>query len=586
MKLNSTALRILEAKYLKSNETPELMCQRVAHAVAKAEIGIAKELYEKEFEDILTNLDFLPNSPCLMNAGQEMAMLFACYVLPIEDSLDSIMTSLHSTATIFKAGGGVGFNFSKLRPKDSRIKTSGGKSSGPVSFMRMYDVMTDIIKQGGVRKGAMMSVLNINHPDIEEFIQCKQDITAYNNINISVGITNEFMLAVLNEEDWTLEHPKVTEKITIPDKKLFDLIVDCAWKTGEPGVLFIDTINQTNPFFETHGMIDATNPCGEQTLYAWESCVLGSINLANMVNNHQINVDKIKKTVELAVRFLDNCITVNDYPLQEIKNITQANRKIGLGIMGFADMLVKLEIPYNSPDAFLIAAKVMNLIDMFAQKYSEQLGDEKGYFPSLKDADIKCPRRNSVLTTIAPTGTISMIAGCSSGIEPYFMLTYYRNMLGTTVIECNELFKQALVKAKKSEAEIDNIIKKVFANNGSCQGIEEVPEYMQKVFLTAQDINYEAHVHIQSIFQEFVGASISKTINLPQSATREDVYNAFMLAWDKNCKGMTVYRDGCRGAVYTTNVENTNLCPECKSELDKTEKCRTCKNCGWSKCNV
>lgn len=593
MRLTETGLTILKSKYLGEGESPEQMLTRVAKVVSDTEqSSVLKGYYFSAYYRMMDNLEFLPNSPTLMNAGKRLGMLSACFVLPIEDSIESIMETLKNTAVIFKSGGGVGINFSTLRPEGAFIKSSEGTSSGPISFMKMFDTMTETVKQGGKRKGALMGVLNIDHPDIRKFITCKQDLKNLTNFNISVGITDAFMHAVRNDQDWFLVDPHTNQVVErTKARELWDLLVDCAWNTGEPGVLFLDTINNSNPTKNSLGYITTTNPCGEQPLGFYESCNLGAINLAKFVkeDTQEVDVAGLTRTIQHAVRFLDSVIDVNNYPLPEIKENTLKTRKIGLGVMGLHDMLVKLGIQYGSEESFVFVEKLFKLINDASITASELLAEEKGTFPLSGKSDIKAPRRNAVLTTCQPTGTVSMLANASAGIEPYFMLTYFRNAIDTTFTMGNDLFVEYLKKAGKSEEEVKVILEKVMANNGKASEIEEIPEDIRRLFITAQDLTPEQHVRMQSAIQKGVGSAVSKTVNLPNSATREDVHNIYMLAHQSGCKGTTVYRDGCRQPVYTTKIEQTTLtekCPECGSDLHKEEKCTACKNCGYSKCNL
>lgn len=919
--ISDTVEHILRQRYYQEGEDFPKMIKRVSDFVASAEtlyeddgedeseLG-TQSSYSKLFYDLMISGKFLPNSPCLMNAGTDNPMLFACYVLPIEDNLDSIMRTLTDTSTIFKYGGGVGYNFSKLRHKGASIGT-GGTSSGSVSFMKIYDTLTDVVKQGGKRKGAMMGVLDITHPDIEEFINIKDDLTNLTNFNISIGITDEFMENVINDGQHRLIDTKGNITEVIRAKDLWGKIIKSAWRTGEPGVLFLDTINKTNTLTGL-GDIKSTNPCftgsmelltsegyktfkelantsfkniningntsignvwssgiknivtlklstkqqiqctpdhrfmtyegevveaknlkgrklkpvlstlvehniefvkygfiqgdgnltrlgsnshngleinigrddkailklfnitpsdlnkdgrkyytdeysaslkqlgfdaqvlpyrkfpstydswnfnqkvsflrgcysangsvllkakrvtykttclefanklkdsllelgiisyittneskdvifsngtynckesyninignyqgrlrffnligfeqeyknskliqelnlscpkvssivrevqpqevfdfneplvnwglvngftvkncGELPLHPYGACVLGSINVSEFSNGESVDLDELRETVKLAVRFLDNCIDVNKYPLPEIEYMVKGSRKIGLGIMGLHDLLIKLNIPYNSENGRRISKQLMKFINDTALEYSKELAIEKSSFEFIDKSSYKEPIRNSVLTTIAPTGTLSTIVDVSSGCEPIFALAYYRNIVDTTFTFSNELFKNKLLEAGKTEEEINDILKKVIDNKGSCQGITEVPEDIRRVFVTAQDITPEEHILMQASLQESVGSSISKTVNLPSSATEKDVEDCYLLAWKTGCKGTTVYRDGCRQPAITTDInQTTNLCPECKAELDNSEKCKSCKKCGWSKCTL
>jgi ribonucleoside-diphosphate reductase alpha chain len=551
--LTENALRVLERRYLKKDkqgqviETPEEMFRRVAGAIASAELTYNPKAdvraVEDEFYRLMANLEFLPNSPTLMNAGRELGQLSACFVLPVEDSMESIFNAVKYTALIHKSGGGTGFAFSRLRPEKDRVGSTGGVASGPVSFMRVFDTATDVIKQGGMRRGANMAILSVDHPDIMKFITAKEDPTVLTNFNLSVAVTAEFMKAVEAGTDYNLVNPYTKEiESTLNAKEVFDKIVDMAWKTGDPGIVFIDRVNRDNTTPKL-GSIESTNPCGEQPLLPYESCNLGSINLARMLRdtNGTVEIDypRLAETVKLAVRFLDNVIDVNKFPLPQIADMTKKTRKIGLGVMGFADMLIKLGIPYNSEEALKIATSVMQFIDEEALKASVELGKERSVFPAFKGSSYDVPGgsrvRNASRTTIAPTGTLSMIAGASSGIEPLFALSYTRNILdGARLIEVNPYFEEV---ARNGGFYSEKLMQKL-ADGTHLGNIKDAPDEVRRLFVTAHEISPEWHVGMQAAFQKSTNNAVSKTVNFPQKATREDVAKVYMLAYEEGLKGL------------------------------------------------
>ncbi len=549
-KFSENAMRVLEKRYLRTDEqgrvieTPEEMFRRVAQNIASAEEADVAA-WEEEFYRVMANLEFLPNSPTLMNAGRELQQLSACFVLPIYDSMESIFDAIKHTALIHKSGGGTGFSFSRLRPAGDMVGSTGKVASGPVSFMKAFDAATDVIKQGGMRRGANMAILNVDHPDIEKFITAKEDGNTLTNFNLSVAATDDFMSAVEDGAEYNLINPRdkaVQGKLNA--KEVFDRIVDLAWRTGDPGLVFLDRINHANPTPKL-GAIESTNPCGEQPLLPYESCNLGSINLSRMVcdGKPEIDHDKLAETVRIAVRFLDNVIDKNRFPLPQIEEMTKKTRKIGLGVMGFADMLIKLGIPYDSEEALEVAEKIMEFIGRRATDASEELAKERGVFPAFEDsvyAGSKLKVRNATRTTIAPTGSLSIIAGCSSGIEPLFALSYMRNILdGDELVEVNQYFEEV---AKKEGFYSEELMGEL-ASRGSLRGMEGIPEWVQRLFITAHDISPEWHIKMQAAFQSSTNNAVSKTINFPHSATREDVAQAYMLAYKEDCKGITIYRD-------------------------------------------
>lgn len=558
--LTETAETVLSRRYYLKDEHGniqenwESLCRRVANGVALVDREYDDyETLRDSFFNMIYNLDFLPNSPCLMNAGTDLGQLSACFVLPIEDSMDGIFTSIRNGALVHKTGGGTGYSFSRLRPKNSAVRSTQGVASGPLSFAAVFDAATETIKQGGKRRGANMGVLRVDHPDIIDFIHAKEDQTKLTNFNFSVAITDTFMEAVREDLEYDLVDPsngQVVEKLSA--SKVFDEIVDLAWHNGEPGVLFIDAANRTNTTPQL-GQFEATNPCGEQWLLPYESCNLGSVNLGQYVNDGEIAWDRLEKTVRLAVRFLDNVIDCNRFPIPEIAEMTQKTRKIGLGVMGMHDMLIQLELPYDAEIGRKGSANVMQFIRDKAELASMELAELKGAFPAYdaRQNDYP-PRRNAALTSIQPTGTVSMIADCASGCEPYFSIVMEKNVMdGDRFLMVNKHFETV---AREQGFYSDALMEKV-AESGTVIGHAEIPEKWQQIFRTAQDVGAEEHIRMQGALQTSgVDSSISKTINLASSATKDDVRLSYMLGFELGCKGLTVYRDGSRDHQVLSTV--------------------------------
>lgn len=618
--LTENALLVLRKRILARNhagdiiENPEGMFRRVARSIASADLeyGTAADVAASEecFFEVMTRLEFLPNSPTLMNAGRDLSQLSACFVLPIEDSMESIFTTLADTALIQKSGGGTGFSFSRLRPKEDPIESTQGQSSGPISFIRLYNFATEVTKLGGMRSGANMAILRVDHPDIEDFVGAKTNPLELNTFNISVAVTDEFMERLQAGEDYALINPRTgRETRRLDARKLFDRIVESAWRNGEPGVIFIDRINRDNPTPQL-GSIESTNPCGEQPLLPYESCVLGSINLSRFHRDGRVHYDRLKEVVGLGVHFLDNVIDVSKFPIPQIEQLTRANRKIGLGVMGWADLLIVLGIPYDSEEAMRLADEVMGFISAEALRASIELAEKRGPFPRWYQERIyqnnqRPPQRNATITTVAPTGTISLIADCSSGIEPIYSVAYLRRSFESErMLFVHPLFERY---AREHGFYTDAILSRI-DTSGSLTQISEIPERARRLFVTAHEVGPKWHVQMQAAFQIHIDAAVSKTINFPVTASVEDVRQAYLLAYELGCKGITIYRDGSREQqVLTTQAVRLlepnplaeaelaevrrpqnellarNMCPDCGSILQHNGSCLYC-TCGYSVC--
>lgn len=651
--LSENAIKVLEKRYLKRDadgkctETPADMFRRVADTIASGDLQFGRtqsdvDKLSDRFYDAITNCYFMPNSPTLMNAGRELGQLAACFVLPVEDSLEGIFETVKNTALIHKSGGGTGFSFSRLRPKNDVVKSTMGVSSGPVSFMEVFNAATEAVKQGGTRRGANMGILRVDHPDILEFIDCKADNTKLNNFNISVAITDKFMDAYLKGEDYDLIHPNTKEPVgKLNAKMVFDKIVDGAWRNGEPGIIFIDTMNYDNPTPKI-GAIESTNPCGEVPLLPYEACNLGSINLNRMVKEENgkwvVDWDLLGETTRTAIRFLDNVIAINNYPLPQIDEMVTNNRKIGLGVMGWADMLMKLGLSYASEEGTKLGAQVIEYIDYISKCESIELSKERGKFKNFEgsiydrdnylyekykgksagiisdeqwkelDALIKEHGiRNATTTCIAPTGTISMIAGASGGIEPLFGLVFSRLIMDNTeMLEVNPIFKDYMVSHGLYS---EDLMRKISVD-GSVAHVDGISDEIKHIFVTAHDVTPYWHVKMQAAFQLHTDNAVSKTVNFVESATREDIEEAYILAYKSHLKGITVYRNNSRtfqpmnlkkeesvkpepekiteetAEEYNPTGEiKTITCPECGNKIEMAEGCFICLNCGYSGCS-
>ncbi len=628
-KVGINQLRVLKERYLlkdengKVKETPEQLWKRVAGNIAQAELqygGTDEDVqhWTNKFAVLMENMEFMPNTPTLMNAGTDIQQLSACFVLPVEDSIEGIYETMKHQALIHQSGGGTGFSFSRLRPKGSLVRSTKGVATGPIGFMSVYNASTEVIKQGGKRRGANMGILRVDHPDIHEFIHCKDDITKINNFNISVALTEKFIEAAEKGEEFELIDPHNKQVVRRENAKLlFDELVTSAWKSGDPGIVFIDRINRDNTIPHIYE-IEATNPCGEQPLGPYDSCNLGSINLAKyLTNENQVDWPRLRETIRTVTRFLDNTIDMNKYVIPQIERMNKGNRRIGLGVMGWADMLFKLGIPYNSEEGCEFAEKMAKFIRDEADAMSQELGREKGTFPHIKGSTYDTPEgptfRNCARITIAPTGTISMIADCSSGVEPLFAISFVKRVMdGQELLYVNEIFKEAAIKRGVYSEELMEKI----AREGTAAHCEEIPEDLRQTFVCAHDISPYWHIRMQAAWQKYTDNAISKTVNFSHTASVDDVREVYTLAYKLGCKGVTIYRDGSKGfenQVLNLNVEGksnkqveddfkakvmqatkhdlskgeTKKCTKCGgNKLHMQEGCATCMDCGYSYCSV
>lgn len=607
-----SSIVVMKNKYLQKGETPKGCFKRVAKAVAKAETDKKNySIWEERFFMVMSGLRFLPGGRTLANAGTDNNQLANCFVMPMPDSVEGIFESIKESSLLKKNGGGVGFSFSRIRPKGDSVAGTSGRAAGPVAFMKIINEASEILQQAGGRRSGNMVVLHVTHPDILEFITCKEDEASLNQINFSIGLTDKFMRAVKKDKHWDLINPHTGAVVnTVSSRSIFELACSYAWKNGDPGMIFLDRINQDNPTPQV-GVLEAVNLCGEQPLLNHEACNLGSINLAKHIINGNVDWDKLTETVKIAVRFLDNVVSVCKYPLKKVEAVVRANRKIGLGVMGWADLLVGMGIPYNSKTALVLAEGIMKFINETAREISAKLGEEKGSFPNFKGSLWQKRKykffRNATLTTIAPTGSISMLANCSYGIEPHFALAFYKEAMGG--IRLPEINKDLLVKLRQVGLDTNNGLIDQIAVSGTLQLIKEIPDEIKKIFVTAHEISFQDHVKMQAAWQKYTDNAVSKTINLAADARVEDVVKAYILAWELGCKGLTVYRDTSRrvqvlnigysgksstsskrtstgSTKLTTRSLRASTCPQCKTKMLKTEGCATCPACAFSVCSL
>ncbi|MFH2085473.1 MAG: adenosylcobalamin-dependent ribonucleoside-diphosphate reductase [bacterium] len=629
--LTPNQLKVLSSRYLLKDEegrvieTPSELFRRVAKNLAVVEKKDKRKKIEEQFYEVMSRLEFLPAGRTLNNAGTPQSQLANCFVLPIEDSMEGIFDSVKYMALVHQRGGGTGFNFSKLRPKgDVVTKSSGGFATGPVSFMKVFDIATRQVMQGGKKRGANMGILNVDHPDILEFVNCKSETGEIENFNISVGVSDAFMKAVETNSDWELKNPRTGEVVqTLRARSLMSQLVAHAWRTGDPGLIFLDLINRNNPLLKSYGRIDSTNPCGEQPLHPFDACNLGSINLARLVGKNGVDWVRLELVVRTGVRMLDDVVDACRYPLPQITETVRANRRIGLGVMGFADMLYQLRVPYDSEAGVRLATKLAKFIQETSWSESEKLAKEKGAFPRWKESSFKIKVRNLAITTIAPTGSISMLADASSGIEPVFALAFTKNVVEDNgLLYINKYFAQELAESSWADGDAehkvrDRIVREV-AQLGSVAQVSGVPDEVKAIYRTAHDITPEWHVRMQSAWQKYTDNAVSKTINFPHSATIDDVESAYISAWKLGCKGITIYRDGSKeGQILSVGTKSEKLdarlqtpvrsqiiqskiktetlkersqklkegCPECGGKLVTEEGCSKCYGCGFSMCN-